>query len=105
MLVFEWEKEPNTNLLSDFTKMDFSRETSTREVFENAHTPLTSLFSLSCFFPFFDRFSKKLLEDQEEELEGKVVGITKSIIRLDNDIIIPWLTCSLLAAQYLTPRL
>lgn len=84
--------------------MDFSRETSTREVFENAHL-LTSLFSLSCFFPFFGRFSKKLLEDQEEELEGKVVGITKSIIRLDNDIIIPWLKCSLLAAQYLTPKL
>lgn len=52
----------------------------------------------------FGRFSKKLLEDQEEELEGKVVGITKSIIRLDNDIIIPWLKC-LLKAQYLTPKL
>lgn len=38
--------------MSNFTKMDFSRETSTREVFENAHL-LTSLFSLSCFFPFW----------------------------------------------------
>ena len=52
VLFFEWEKEPNTNLLSNFTKMDFSRETSTREVFETAHL-LTSLFSLSCFFPFW----------------------------------------------------